>query len=451
MTSGFSRRRMLRGMLGGSAVGVGIPLLNAFLNSNGTALAATVAGKAGAPLPVRFGTWFWGCGMTPARWTPSKTGANYDLPIELKALAPVQKDVSILSGFNVILDGKANHVHISGTYGTRTGAAPASPTNIDLPTFDTAIADVIGNGTRFRSLELTATGDPKHTFSRRSAAAVNPSERSPLAFYQRVFGAEFQDPNAADFKPDPRIMLRKSVLSVVKDDRKALETSLGAEDRERLDEYFTSVRQLENQLELQLQKPPPAEACAIPAKVGELPVGTEIEQALSNHKLMTQMLAMALACNQTRVFNMVLSEQTSTLHKKGESTGHHTLTHEEPVDRTLGYQPKATWFVEQSMDAWVTFVSILASIKEGDGTLLDNCLVYAHSDTSLAKLHDILGLPGMLAGKAGGKVKSGIHVAGNGDAVTRIGFTLQQIMGVPLDKWGTGSMQTGKTISELLV
>ena len=60
MTSGFSRRRMLRGMLGGSAVGVGIPLLNAFLNSNGTALAATVAGKAGAPLPVRFGTWFWG-------------------------------------------------------------------------------------------------------------------------------------------------------------------------------------------------------------------------------------------------------------------------------------------------------------------------------------------------------------------------------------------------------
>jgi len=73
-----NRRTALRGMLGGAAVNVALPFLDCFLNGNGTALAAT-----GAPLPVRFGTWFWGCGLTPGRWIPDKTGAGYDMKPEL--------------------------------------------------------------------------------------------------------------------------------------------------------------------------------------------------------------------------------------------------------------------------------------------------------------------------------------------------------------------------------
>src|SRR5665213_1638713 len=92
-------RTILRGMLGGSAVTVGLPLLDCFLNTNGTAFAAT-----GAPLPVRFGTWFWGCGLNPGRWVPQKTGANYDTPAEIKVLEPFKDRLSVFSGFRAITD-----------------------------------------------------------------------------------------------------------------------------------------------------------------------------------------------------------------------------------------------------------------------------------------------------------------------------------------------------------
>jgi len=75
----FDRRALLRGTLAGGAVSIGLPLLDCFLNVNGTALAQ------GAPLPLRFGAWMWGCGVNPARWTPSSEGTDFELPIELQA------------------------------------------------------------------------------------------------------------------------------------------------------------------------------------------------------------------------------------------------------------------------------------------------------------------------------------------------------------------------------
>ena len=125
------------------------------------------------------------------------------------------------------------------------------------------------------------------------------------------------------------------------------------------------------------------------------------------------------------------------------------MPHEEPVDEQLGYQQRATFFVDRSMEAWTAFVKKLAAIEEGDGTLLDNCLVLAHSETSFAKVHDVLGLPIMTAGRAGGRVKTGQHIPGTNDPVTRIGLTVQQIMGLGKERWGTGSMETAKSVGEL--
>ena len=159
---------------------------------------------------------------------------------------------------------------------------------------------------------------------------------------------------------------------------------------------------------------------------------------------------MALACNQTKIFNVVFSNSASNLRMPGEQMIHHLMTHEEPVDKELGYQPKATYFVERSMEAWALFVAALASVKEGDGTLLDHCLVMGHSDTELARIHSISGIPVMTAGSAGGRIKTGIHVSAIGEPVTRIGYTLQQVMGVPVEKWGVGSMQTNKAVSEIV-
>jgi hypothetical protein len=102
------------------------------------------------------------------------------------------------------------------------------------------------------------------------------------------------------------------------------------------------------------------------------------------------------------------------------------------------------------MEAWVGFVGALDGIKEGRGTLLDNTLVLAHSETEFAKFHTIDNIPIMTAGSAGGRMKTGIYVDGAGTPVSRIGLTLQQVMGVSLDKWGAKSMETGKSLGEVV-
>jgi hypothetical protein len=440
----MTRRRVLRGAAGGMAVSVGVPFLDAVLNENGTALAA------GAPLPVRYGTWFWGCGLTPGRWTPQQEGAGYAMPVELEVLEPFRDQLSIFSGFGAILDGRPAVPHWTGQMSILTGAAPARDGQIEAPTMDTVIADAIGAKTRFRSLEVAASGNPEHSYSRRSTSVINPAEISPVELYKRVFGPDFKDPNAANFTPDPRVMLHNSVLSVVTEERNDFMRHLGHSDRIRMDQYFTSVRQFQ-QLAMQLEKPAPLEACAIPKPPPETPIGSDVDWVIANHKLMAELIAFALACGQTNVFNVVFIHGQSTLRTAGDSVGHHQLTHEEPIDPSLGYQPKATWYAARCIDGFAAFLGALEAIKEGDGTLLDHSLVFACTDSGYAKIHSLNSIPMFIAGKAGGRIRSGVHVAGQGDPVTRVGLTAQQAVGLSVGSWGAGSMQTSKTLSQILV
>lgn len=439
----LDRRTVLRGMIGGTAVAIGLPLLEIFLNDHGTALAD------GGALPVRFGTWFWGCGMNPDRWTPTTEGAGYDLPVELAALAGVAEHVSVLSGFGVTLDGRANIPHWTGVMSTLTGTVPAREGDVDAPTLDTLLSAQLGNATRFRSLEISATGVPGQSYSRESTSIVNAAAVSPLELYARIFGPGFADPNDASFEPDPRTLLRKSALSAVLEDTRRLEGRLGSHDRQRLDQYLTSLRQLEQQIEVSLT-PPNLEGCAKPGTPSDQAIGSDLETAVATHDTMAGLLVAALLCDQTRVFNVTFSWGTSELRKQGTDTAHHQLTHDEVVDAQLGYQPHATEYVLASMDAWSSFVKRLAATPEGAGTLLDSCLVLGHSESSFAKSHSIAGLPVMLAGSAGGRVKPGLHVSGNGEPVTRIGLTIQQALGLTLESWGTKSMLTARPVSEIL-
>ncbi len=440
----LSRRTVLRGMVGGFAVSIGLPLLEIMLNDNGTALAD------GGALPVRFGTWFWGCGMNPDRWVPTKEGPGYDLPVELAAaLDGVSEHVSVLSGFGVTLDGRANIPHWTGVMATLTGAVPAREFDVDAPTLDILIARAIGSGTRFRSIEMSATGIPGQSYSREGTSVVNASTVSPLELYTRIFGPGFADPNEGPFTPDPRTLLRRSALSAVLEDAARLERQLGSHDKQRLDQYLTSLRQLEQQIEVSLT-PPNLEACEKPDPPAGEDIGSDLERAVATHRLMTELTVFALLCDQTRVFNMLFSWGTSELRKQGTDTAHHQLTHDEMVDPQLGYQPRATEYAVASLAEWGYFVRRLAETPEGAGSLLDSCLVLGHSESSFAKSHSVVGLPVMLAGRAGGRVVSGLHVRGNGDPVTRIGLTVQQAMGLPVEEWGTGSMRSGRTVSEIL-
>ena len=438
----FSRRSVLRGALRGVGVGVALPLLDCFLDGNGKAFADT-----GQRVPMRFGTWIWGCGFIPELWIPASTGTDYTLPAHLAPLQPYRERLAVLSGFDVKLDGVANKPHVTGCFGLRTGI-PVPDENVKAPTLDVMIGDVIGEGTRFRSIELSTNGIER-SYSYRMAGAPNPAEISPLRLYTRIFGEGFQDPNSVAFTPDPRHMVHHSVLSAVRDEREQLMRQVGAADRQRLQEYFDGIRQLEQQVAMQLQPPLPVRGFVIPDAPQEAAQDAELGNVMENHRLMAGLLARALQCNQTRVFNVLFSDTASNLRREGSTSTHHTLTHEEPVDATLGYQPQVCWFAEKSMLAWRDFLDALAAIPEGDGTLLDNCLVLAHSDCSIAKAHAVEGIPVMLAGGRG-KIRTGQHLAGNGDPVSRIGLTIQQAMGVQVDRWGTLSMETDRTLGDLL-
>jgi hypothetical protein len=439
----LSRRTILRGAVKGAAVSVALPYLDIFLDTNGEALAAT-----GQRLPLRFGTWIWGCGFIPERWIPKTEGKNYEMPADLQPLAAYRDQMAIFSGYDVKLDGVANKPHQTGNFGLRTGI-PVPGESAAAPTIDVLISDQIGKGSRFRSLELSASGIER-SYSFRGAGSPNPSETSPLILYQRIFGEGFQDPNSTNFTADPRIMVRQSVLSAVTEDRQKLVRTLGAADRARLDEYFTSLRQLEQQLELQLQPPARVENFKKPESPPKTVIDADIDHVMANHKLMAGLLAQALACNQTRVFNMLFSDTASNLRRSASSDTHHTLTHEEPVNPKLGYQENVAWFAEKSMVAFKDFVDALASIKEGDGTLLDNTLLFAHSDCSIAKSHAVEGIPMMIVGKAQGRIRTGFHKAGLADPASRVGLSIQQAMGLQVEKWGVKSMQTTRTITELV-
>ena len=448
----MERRTALRGMLGGAAVSVSLPFLDCVLNDSGTALAAT-----GQQLPVRFGTWYWGMGHTPGHAIGEKrrTEKGIEFLAETAALKRHEQNLNYFGTFGMPLDGRSNYTHFSGWVANRTGSAPARGGEIPATTLDLLIGDVIGKDTRFKTLDVSAAGIGRENYSARNTDNRGAAEISPVALYARLFGPEFVDPNKADFKPDPKVMVEKSVLSALMEENKAYIKTVGAADKARLDEYFTSIRQVEGQLALQLQKPDPNDACKVPTAPQDPPADRlarvrEMPNVVEAHKVLGKLLAMAVACDQTRIFNMVFTDNFANVRRAGETYTHHLLTHTEVIDPKAGYQPLAFWFNQQASIGWADYLDIFAGIKEGSGTLLDNCLIFASSETNYAKMHTIDGVPTWLAGKAGGRVKTGMHVVGGGDPITRVGLTAMKVMGVPVEKWGTRSLQTSKVITDIL-
>ena len=450
MSLRFNRRSVLRGMLGGTAVYMGLPVLDVFLNGNGSAFAN------GAKLPVRFGTYFWGLGLTDTptggtRWVPTKIGPDYEVMPELEFLRPVKDKVSIFSGFRVVGDGKANQVHWTGHASILSGIAPVSASRFDGPTFDSKIADAIGTSTRYKIVDVDASISRKPvSYSTRTGMTFASPETTALGLYTRLFGSGFQDPNSNNWKPDPSIMLRQSVLSAVKDQRAALLAGVGKADQIKLDQYFTSVREMENQLAVQLQKPEKCVSCVVPTAPKETLRGASVDVVNANTKTLARLLAMGLACNQTRVFNFVHTAGASETYVAGQSKIYHQITHDEPTDAKLGFQPETSKIASMVMQGFGDFLAEMNAIKEGDGTLLDHMLVMGFSDTGYAKIHAIENIPMFLAGGAGGKHKSGQHIRGSGDSVTRVSLTAMQLVGAPVGEFGAGTMKTSRPIAEVM-
>ena len=438
----FTRRSLLRGAIQGSTVVMGLPILESFLNSNGTAFAD------GTELPPCFGSWFFGLGLTPGRWQPEVIGSNYELPEHVAVLQPIKEKLNIFSGLQIFLDGKVNQNHISGAQGQMTGVVTRSAADYD-ESFDAVIDKQFGANARFRTLEVACDGNASSGWTARGRNGKTPCQISPLELYRRIYGDGFIDPNQADFAPNPEVMVRHSVLSAVTEQRQKLMNSVSSDDRSRLDEYFSSLRDVEQKLAFELERPAPLPACSIPSMDVE-EIGTMVAQVQHTHKQFATLLSHALACGQTRIFHVTLGNAFSTLRLPGEPSAYHALTHEEPIDPELGYQPKCKVIGEQCMGFFVELLQALDSIREGEGTLLDRSLVYAFTDHGEARLHSMKNLPVFTAGSAGGRLKTGLHISAEGDAATRVGFTIQKALGVVTNKWGVESNEVTTPFSEVL-
>jgi len=441
----LDRRFLLRGMFQGSAITVALPFLDCFLDGNGAALAAT-----GKRIPTRFGTYFWGCGLTKELYLPKKTGLDYDATPQLAALEPYKKKINLISGMRAIVDDSPNYQHWTGSAAISTGICPVKDRQFDAQTIDQTIAAAIGQGARFKSIEVACSGNKGDSVSSLGGPNTNPPEVSPLGLYTRLFGPGFQDPSKGDWKPDPQVLVQQSALSVVADDRKRMLQYVGANDRARIDQYFTSVRELEQTMAAQLQRPEVVAEVAIPSAPGEMEVNKSVPVLRGVVPVMAQLVALGLATDQTRVVNVSLAEGASTIFMPGDPKPFHQATHEEPIDAALGYQAVTSHFSTYSMEFFAMLVKALDDVKEGDGTLLDHSLLLAYTDTGFAKLHTLDNIPMFLAGSASGRIKTGYHIAGGDSPVSRVGLTIQQAMGIPIDNWGTGSMQTKKPVSEIL-
>jgi len=420
----LSRRTALRGLLGGAAITVGLPPLEAMFNGSGTAYAD------GGALPARFGTWFWGNGMLPIHWTPVGEGEGdaWELSDQLSPLAPVKELVTVVTGLEVRVLNAIPHT--SGAAGFLTGVAPIGEEGDHTfggPTVDQVVAAEIGGDTRFRSLQTGAR--PGGGISFNGPHSVNPAESSPLALFERLFGEGFRAPGE-NVEPDPRLALRRSVLDVVLDRANDLRGRVGASDKARIDQHLEGIRDLELRLARMEEDPPNLEACERP---GAPPGEEEILTLSTRNRLLTDLLVMALACDQTRVFTHQLTHRVDNWVYPGTDAGHHQLTHDEPDP-----QPQVSEVVRQVMDEYRYAIEAMQAVPEGDGTLLDNTVMVATSGVSLGRTHALDEFPCVLAGSACGRIKQNLHYrSATRESAGTVMLSLIRAMGIIRPEWGS--------------
>lgn len=436
----LSRRALLRGVGRVGLVSLALPPLEAMFNASGTAYACD------GVLPRRFGLWFWGNGNRPDRWVPDATGtgAEWALSEQLAPLSAVKEHLAVVTG----LACKVPNIYPHGSgAGAILTAAPLQATGDDetyaAPTIDQVIAAEIGGAAIYRSVQTAATSCSGQSYN--GPNSLNPAESDPYAFYARLFGDTFIEPGE-DGVVDPRLGLRRSVLDLVMDDIGALETRLGAADRARLDQHLTGVRELEQRLARLEEDPPNLEACVRPAEpkgsYGDIDGRAQVRE---RNRVMSEMLAMAFACDQTRVFAHFLSDPVSDVLFEGASSGHHDLTHNEGGD-----QPEVSEITTQIMACLADTLEILAAVPEGDGVLLDNCAILATSEVSLGQTHSIEDMPVIVAGSCCGFFRQDVHARSlSGDNATKVLVSLQRAFDIDPGTFGADDAATEDGFSEI--
>jgi hypothetical protein len=425
----LSRRTMLRGMLGGAAVTVGLPPLEAMLNTHGDALAG------GEPLPRKFVMWMCANGFLLSRLEPEDTGTSWALTPQLQPLADVKPYVNVCTGFKTHGTDQTEIGHVEGLTAYNGYPLDATYYSVGGPTIDEVIAEHIDDTspTYIRSLQV---GISKPVYAGGGAPIYNamsfrgvpgnivplPPITDPVEVWHTLFGL-YPGPHA----PKDNRALRQSMIDAVKIQADALRPKLGVLDTQRLDAHLQGVSELEHKITALLP------ACALPEEPtlhNTEPGGAEKITDVTN--LMAQLIAYALQCDITRVASVMLLELSgdTSWGEIGLTTTQHTLSHESQYSASAleDYHACVVYQMERLGD----FCNTLHTTVDPNGqNLLDSTIVYASSDLSVGWLHRTDRMPVILIGSGGGHLKSpGVHVqatpnsASDPDGVNAVGVGL---------------------------
>lgn len=434
----LSRRHILQGM----GVALGLPWLEAMVPAK--ALAAS--SKDAAPLRMLF--FNVPNGMHMSAWTPAAEGASYELTPILEPLAKHRKYVSVLSGLT--LDGAHAHGDGGGDHARSgasflTGSHPRKTDGADIQnsvSVDQVAAQAVGSKSRFASLELGLEGSAQagncdsgyscaysSNLAWRSATSPLAKEIDPAAVFDRLFGGA--DAADAAKSKSARLEKRKSVLDFVLEDAKSLQKKLGTSDQRKLDEYLYSVRDVENRLshsdKLKIGED------GIPAYARPAGVPREWDK---HCKLMMDMITLAIQSDSTRVLTFMYANEGSNrgYAEIGAPEGHHDLSHH---GKSAEKQEKIQKINTYHLTQFAYLIDQMASIQEGNQSLLDNCMIVYGSGISDGDRHNHNDLPILLVGKAGGKIAKASHWKyPNNTPLCNLYLWMLHQMGVKADSFG---------------
>ena len=382
-----------------------------------TARVVSAAGPVASPTRMAF--FYVPNGVHMPDWTPTGTGSNLVLPEILQPLAAFKDELLVLTGLTqdgAFAHGDGGGDHARSLASFLTGTHPLKTAGFGIKagvSVDQVAAERVGKATRFPSLELgidrgaqAGNCDSGYScayssnISWRSESTPMAKEINPQLVFERLFAGQLSN-ESAEAKAK-REKYRKSVLDFVSEDAKQLRGKLGQTDRQKVDEYLSSVRELEQRF-ARVDK-----ASTIDLKGVKVPTGVPKDNR-EHIRLMFDVLALAFQTDSTRIATFVYANEGSTKSYKfiGVPEGHHDLSHHgKDPDKQAKIKKINIYHLEQ----FAYFLEKLRSIKEGEGNVLDHSMIVYGSGISDGDRHNHDDLPILVAGKGGGTIKGGRHV-----------------------------------------
>jgi hypothetical protein len=434
----ITRRRFLRGV----GVTMALPWLESINVWGAVADAAGSAAPAANAAPVfpkRFAVMFMGNGINGNHWWAKGSGENMKLSKSLAPLEPIKHKINVINGlFNKPAVGIGIHPGQTGQLLTGTSIQKGASIHSGV-SMDQVIANHVGEDTLQSSIVLACeqpmTGYHETNFSMAYSSHISwqsPDSPVPNEVYPSL---------AFDSLFENRGMLRnQSILDRVNDRAKALSREVSATDKDKLDEYLTSVREVEKRVEKMRNTKVIAEDDAKtknkPLFMMERPANGLPEDLRDHTRLMCDIIALAFQTDKTRVASLLLARDLSSLYYPflDVRQGHHGASHDDLSD---GYERISRFHLTQL----AYLAQKLDSMPEGEGTVLDNCCLMWLSNMWSGFKHDNMKLPVVLAGGMGGALQTGraldyLYAGDENRRVCSLYLSLMDRMGVKLDHFG---------------